>query len=371
MRLESLHKNAMNLIAPTLKSLSLPPRRCIYGRQGTQRLDGSSSRTNWILSRRFLRHGVFEVPPALPENKRTSALSLQVRRWAPFAQTKFAAYWVGHRASVYAWDAASINAVIAENGELPARCGVWPETFFRPAWDEGVRLVTAIDGYEGQAWRNGLLVATRWWAELPSAGDWLLFKRSAGAPSDAGPTEVPAPIELPILDLPWTETPDPIANAWSMLQSPRIAAAVAVVVFAPLMFYLTQWVATGIAAASKAGAQAALTASSQAVRADRAAAMADRDVIEAYLGLEPYPPQFVVVTTAMKLIADKKVSLLEWTYDNGALDFILRGTEPLDASAFIELFERSGMFVEVSGTLTSQERELRMKTHVKRTAAQS
>ena len=113
---------------------------------------------------------------------------------------------------------------------------------------------------------------------------------------------------------------------------------------------------------------AALTASSQAVRTDRAAALADRDTIDAFLGLEPYPPQFVVVTTAMKLIADKKVSLLEWTYDNGALDFILRGSDPLDASTFIELFERSGMFVEVSGTLTNQERELRMKTHVKRNA---
>jgi hypothetical protein len=320
------------------------------------------------LSRRFLRHGVFEVPPALPENKRTSALTLQVRRWAPFAQTKFAAYWVGHRASVYAWDAARINAVIAENGELPARCIVWPETFFRPAWDEGLRLVTAVDGYEGQAWRDGLLIATRWWAEPPSEGDWLLFKRSAGAPSDSGSTEVPAPITLPMLDLPWSDTPDPIANAWTMLQNPQIAAGVAIVVFAPLMFYMTQWVVTGIAAASKASAQAALTASSQAVRADRAAALAERDVIDAYLGLEPYPSQFVVVSTAMKLIADKKVSLLEWTYDNGALEFILRGADPLDASAFIEMFERSGMFVEVSGTLTNQERELRMKTRVKRNA---
>ncbi len=312
---------------------------------------------------------MFEIPPALPENKRMSALNLQVRRWAPFAQTKFTAYWVGHRASVYAWDAARINTVIAESGDLPARCIVWPETFFRPAWDDGVRLVKAIDGYEGQAWRNGLLVATRWWPEPPPESDWLLFKRSAGTPSEPGVSEVPAAVELPMLELPWTDTPDPIANAWSMLQNPQIAAGVAVIVFAPLMFYMTQWVATGIAAASKASAQATLTASSQAIRADRAAAMTDRDTIDSFMSLEPYPSQFVVVSTAMNLIADKKVSLLEWTYDNGALEFILRGADPLDASAFIEMFERSGMFVEVSGTLTNQERELRMKTRVKRNAA--
>jgi hypothetical protein len=154
-----------------------------------------------------------------------------------------------------------------------------------------------------------------------------------------------------------------------MVQNPRIAAGVAIVIFAPLAFYLTQWVATSIAAASKTSAQAALTASSQAIRADRAAAMADRAAIDAYLGLEPYPNQFTVVATAMKLIADKDVSILEWTYDNGALDFTLRGRDTLDASAFIEMFERSGMFVEVSGTLTNQEHELRMKTHVKRSDA--
>ncbi len=77
------------------------------------------------------------------------------------------------------------------------------------------------------------------------------------------------------------------------------------------------------------------------------------------------------VSGNMKLVDGKKVSLLEWTYDNGALDFILRGTDPLDASAFIEMFERSGMFVEVSGTLTNQERELRMKTRIKRIGAES
>jgi hypothetical protein len=145
-----------------------------------------------------------------------------------------------------------------------------------------------------------------------------------------------------------------------------VAAAVLVIALAPAAFYLTQIAVLGVSTAHLKSAQAELTESSRGVRSDRSAALADREAIDAYFALEPYPPQFELVNKAMHLIADKNVSISDWTYDNGNLEVTLRSGEQLDAAAFIELFERSGLFSDVSATFAGQERELRMKARVKR-----
>lgn len=314
---------------------------------------------------------MFEFPEALPENKRGSALQLQVRRWAPFANTKHAAHWVGQRASVYAWDGDLVAAAMTEAGDTPARCAAWPETFFRPAHDHGVRLVKAVDGVEGQAWRDGLLVATRWWPAEPSRIDWVLFLRTAGVPQDGQAVSVPAAAELPFLETPWTEATAPIANAWALLQIPKVAASIGVVLAAPVVYYLTQIAVLGAAKARVDAAREVLSASSQGVRNDRAAALADLDAVDAYLALETYPSQFEVLSRAVQLLREKNVSISEWTYDNGNLDMTVRSPASLDASTFIEMFEKTAPFSNASATTSDQARELRLKVQIRRAGAKA
>src|SRR5579871_1680361 len=122
----SLRDTTQKLTESIRSSLSRPPRRFIQGAQETIELPGSNSRILWVLSRCFLRQKVFELAEGLAESKRRSALALLVRKWSPYASTGFAAHWAGHRATVYAWDAAKAEAAIVEAGLSPSRCTICP-----------------------------------------------------------------------------------------------------------------------------------------------------------------------------------------------------------------------------------------------------
>jgi len=51
-----------------------------------------------------------------------------------------------------------------------------PETIARePMEADGARLVNCLDGTEGQVWENGVLIASRWWPQMPAARDWQIF----------------------------------------------------------------------------------------------------------------------------------------------------------------------------------------------------
>ena len=62
---------------------------------------------------------------------------------------------------------------------------------------------------------------------------------------------------------------------------------------------------------------------------ERSDALADLDAVQRFLTLEPYPPQYQVMATAARLLRDKKLSISEWNYDAGNLEFIIHGDNPL------------------------------------------
>lgn len=331
---------------------------------GITRWPGSDRRPNWILSRRFVRQNVFEVAESLPESKRKPALALLVRKWSPFPSSQFAAQWVGHRACVYAWDSDAAAAAIAAEGENPSRCAVWPETFFRPPLENGIRLARMSDGVEGQVWKNGLLAATRWWPAPPPARDWGTFLRAAGVDLTQIQLDVPPVAESELRDQPWTVATAPVTDVWSLLQNERAAAIAAVVIAVPFLYYLTQATVLLIGTMRVESAIADLAAANQTIRTDRAAAFTNLENVETYLGLENYPSQFQVLNIVTNLLRESKVSLAEWNFDTGSLQLVLQADRPLEAPFFIEMFEKDDHFSSVSGTVGNQQREIRLTMQV-------
>ena len=109
---------------------------------------------------------------------------------------------------------------------------------------------------------------------------------------------------------------------------------------------------------------ASMSAANQSVRADRTAALANLDVIEAYISLEKVPSQFELFVAASKLLLDQRILINEWVFDGNNLDITIQGDHQLDASFFIERFERDDHFSQVTGNLLNQERELHLKMQV-------
>jgi len=312
----------------------------------------------------LVRQHVFELGEGLPESKRKAALALMVRKWAPFPSPQFAAQWAGHRACVYAWDAGAAAAAISEAGESAQRCTVWPETFFRPPMEDGIRLARMSDGVEGQVWKGGLLAATRWWPAPPAPRDWAIFLRSAGVDLTQVPLEVPAAADSELLEQPWTVASAPVTDLFSLLQNERAAAIAAAVVAAPFLYYLAQATVLLAGTMRVEAAIADLTAANQSIRADRAAAFTNLENIESYLGLENTPSQFQIMNVVSALLGDSKVKIDEWNFDAGNLQLVVQADRPLEAPFFIEMFEKDDHFSNVSGTVGNQQRELRLNMQV-------
>jgi hypothetical protein len=225
----------------------------------------------------------------------------------------------------------------------------------------GARLAAMTDGYEGQVWRDGLLAATRWWPEVPQPQAWIMFLRGAGA--DLGQAEVlrPSAAGTEILPQPWTMTAPPITDIWSLLQNDRAAAIAAAAVLVPIIYLIAQACILGIATAHVSGKIADLSGANQSIRLERSEALANLDAVQRYLSLEPYPSQLEVLASVARVLSPQSITITDWSYDSGNLEMSIRGSTPLDATVFIEAFEKNAIFSNVTATTESQGTQLRLR----------
>ncbi|WP_374473103.1 hypothetical protein [Arenimonas sp.] len=136
----------------------------------------------------------------LPVRQRAAAAKLAVRRHEPAPGALQHVAWTG--ATAHAWIWPQPDPVMAE-GEP----GWIPESLLRaPPAGDGPRLLQAIEGVEGQVWRDGQLQASQWWPAVPDADAWRRFLRACGIGPDAAGA-VPAPETLPWETTPWGDAP--------------------------------------------------------------------------------------------------------------------------------------------------------------------
>ncbi len=291
-------------------------------------------------------------------------LRVQVRRWAPFPNVKYVAQWVENRASVYAWNDDDLKKNIAEAGINERRCIPYPETFVRTPLQNGVRLVSAIEGFEAQVWQQGFLAFSRWWPRSPSQSEWDMFLRASGIPLDqqAGPVPEPTPAEF--LEVPWIHKDGYLGATWSLLEDPRYAVALATLVAAPFIYLGMEFATLAIANARVKSNIETLSVETQGIRKLRSTAIANLDEIEDYLALEVYPSQYEIMTLALGLLQTMNVKIPEWTYDVGTLSFALRPSTEVDATVLITMFEKSGSFANVTASRGGQEGQIRMRMDV-------
>lgn len=314
------------------------------------------------------RHSVFSVPASLPESKRRTALDLQVRKSFPFKEPAFAAFWQGTDATVYAWDDGPVRARLQEAG-LPSNTQVVPESFIRPRGDGGVRLVTMLDGFEGQFWIDGFLRASRWWPTAPTAAEWSRFMRSVGlaaSETNAAPTA----LDLAFAERPWTEGTFSLDDWSTLLQSRRVLTIAATTALCPFVFLGAQWAVLAAAETGVRSELAGLDAASRSIRQERGEAYRNLEAIEDFTKLDVYPAQAEVLATAMTLLTNTGgPRIVSWSFDRGNLEIVARSDHDLDPTAYIKLFESDDAFENVSGTFVGQERDLQLRMSVVKRAA--
>lgn len=125
-----------------------------------------------MLARSVLRYRLFSLA-AVPPAERRGALLAQLAAWQAFPDSVYLVDLLGDQAQVFAAD----RQQLAPHGliDLP----LWPESLLHEPAADGVRLLQSLEGFEAQAWRSGVLVASRWWSALPDLQEWQAFARQA------------------------------------------------------------------------------------------------------------------------------------------------------------------------------------------------
>lgn len=207
------------------------PSRWLRGSDGLRQLSEGGNGQEWVLARGFCAYTVLDGA-AVPARKRRGFVDMAVSRWSPFADPQSHVEWAGNRAMVWAWSRA--RALDSGDAQVPAVAPrrIVPESLFRgqPLAD-AQELVALEAGHEGRVWRDGVLVSSHWWPQLPPLQDWNEFRRGAGlAPADA----LPEPMPYPLAEHAWS-APRGQGVAESFNQHRQKALLLAVAVAAALL----------------------------------------------------------------------------------------------------------------------------------------
>lgn len=320
-------------------------------------LPGSDRRIIWVPARRTLKHALFTLPDSLSGKKRASALHLKIIAWSPFEETRYSVIWSENVASVFAWDGQALDKRIIENGYKPTDCEVVPEALIRSPGGNGLRLVSCSEGIEAQVWVNGFLTASRWWADTPPENEWSLFARMTGAGAKA---LTPHPLEPEWLEIPWNSSQVGGTLVTQILRNERLIAAGIAVLCAPCIYFGAEWASYAIIDIGVKRETAIVEEESRAVRLQRAQALSALEVAEDLISLRRYPHQLTVLSKTHALLRPHSITLSNWDYDDGTLEFGLESDEDIDARIFISAFEEDPLFSSVSASTRGARVVMRM-----------
>ncbi|GIL41794.1 hypothetical protein TMPK1_40310 [Rhodospirillales bacterium TMPK1] len=271
------------------------------------------------------------VPLPADATRRRDAVRLRARADAPFAEPGFAEDWRSDAVAIWCWDRPRVWRSIEAAGFDPARVRIVPETIVQArAAVDGLRLVAALDGVDAQLWRDGVLVASRWFADVPTQADWLLFQR--GASIATLQSTIPQPVAPVWIDRAWLAGPS--SFNFTRVAPRQLAAAIALLAALPLGWRAGEAIALNLADARLARAQASEAASLGGLEASRRRALADLDAVQAIAQLDRFPSQLALLAAVTKRLPDD-TRLVEWSFQAGDLSFTATADAPIDLPAAV------------------------------------
>lgn len=273
------------------------------------------------------------------------AARFEALRLSAFQDPGVYAHIEGDLALIWTWDQRAADEALLDSdiviAELPPFV---PEPALRPPEFEHdrTRLLACERGVEGQAWRGGTLVASRWWPQPPSRGDWLAFARAAGLPV----TDAPEPEHLSYLSRPWARNAAAaggLKQGASRLWRPAVMAAALV-----LAFGIGKLVRAEVAARQAGGvwAEAAWQAEpvTQALNRMNAAA----DSYETLLTAVRAPDALYAMESAVAALSGRSEQVADFEFAEGRLTLGLARASLLDSGDLVRAFENAPAFSEVS-----------------------
>ena len=266
----------------------------------------------------------------LDPRQRQSAAALAARRLAPGPEARFAGRWQVNCLQV--WVPTEAVPDTAQDDEiLIAESSLLPP----PAAPDTERLVRVLRGVEGQAWRSGILVASRWWPEGPSRDAWVQFLRAASI-QGAHASAVPEIETLPLAKAPWGQPLQRLAWSAAQLES-AFWRALLLACGLVVGWNIAASLAWGAADLAQAHELESLRQDAAPLIAARERAEAARDRLVAFEGLGKAPVDYQLMADVReRLPADIRIA--SWVRDAGTLRIEVLAPEA-DPRVLVRAFE--------------------------------
>lgn len=290
---------------------------------------------------------------------------MAVRRAAPFSDPDFGVVWTGDHASAWYWSQARARSLLGN--PAPRRVEFVPEALFTgAARSEGEELLGLSNGVEGRIWKQGALIASRWWPTLPPCVQWQGFLRSAGVPvtSDHAPPEV---VDAPIMHQRWSpgsggRTGATLTQMDQYLPKLTLAMGFTFVLVASVQVGSILRSAMDIWQARRAAQD--LDDPLKRILDARSKADGNLTAIESLLALRTGRPQHRLLAEVARLMAGKQWQLRAWSQPTPDRIEATLVIENPDAQSLVSAWEASPIFSDVNTELSRQQNEITLRANV-------
>lgn len=315
-----------------------------------------------LLARDLCAFQLFETSN-LPRSRRRQAALLFARTASPYVAAGMVIVPAGSDFGVWWWDLERVSSLIPSPSASASV--VRPETLAQPV-SEGWRIVRLSNGFEGQLWRGGRLLASSWRPRPFDPASWTAFARLQRDGSDA-PTTPPTPVILPIAE-------DSEAFSLSGLEmSPRqaaiaLAGAAAFGTALASLFLLGQ----GLRLADDRGdlereirtLQAGLPAAANARSQE-----ADRRLLAAYAEIERQTNPLTAAGAALGIVALYEIEPIGLETDADTLTIKIPYSAIETIEELVREFETSGYFYDIEPRTEATTQTLIIAMRVRSSAA--
>lgn len=323
----------------------LPVRRFLQGTEKTETPQNRFGALQWILSRPLYRFQAFDLAQ-VPAKNRAQALRLELAQWTPFTSSDYYVSWHGQQALVWCWDSDKVNRAIAAQGLKPQRARILPETTLQTPAEDGVVLSRCQEGFEGQLWRKSQLEHSRWWQQLPTQDEWLMFQRDTGIPPDQQQNQPPAARVSPLNPLPWLNETGSASGQGIQLERLIMALGV-LLLLAPTFWYGFSSYKLQRSISQLHDQQAKLQREAEPVIQARRQALDYFSRISSLRALDPYPEQLALMAKIAEALPNDKSHLKDWDFQSGQLKITLTSSGDISTTSLIGVLQQTGLFRDV------------------------
>lgn len=311
--------------------------------------------TEWVVPRSRCAYALIDTR-GVPPKRRAGFIELAVRRLVPFSPVQFHAVMRGDLAMVWSWPAQVLSAPTTDGLAWAQGDRALPEAVLRgePIAD-GVELVALERGVDARVWRNGALVASQWWGDLPDALSWQRFLRGAGWPGDSA---LPEPSSSAWRDSPWSIAKPALFDGAGLqaARAPLLAAAAALLAFW-LAWPLGEGLRHALGASSTESKIEALSSSLGEVLWSRDQAQRSALAVQDLLSLRAPSSQLALIALLQERFGSQGYRAVEWDMQQGRRLRLVMLAPGADAQTVVQTLRDTGRFDDVRiepGTVANQ-----------------